>query len=284
MHINLKNSEIFVKIKAFLRFFKIDASFFVILILAIILDEIGLYFCFCAFTILHELSHYFVAKKLGYLAKSIKLNFFGASLEGLDDFSISDEIRVILAGPLFNLSIIILCYLCFWFYPESYHYLGDVLLANWAIFVFNFLPVYPLDLGRILHALFSKKLKREDSLKKVKRISIIVIAILFAIYLLSFFFDLNFTFGFVVVNLCFLLFSSSKGTSFKRQLFVNHKYKLLSKGLIERNIYVKSDTPDYKLFKYIDDYHFFNFMFVDENLEVVNSINEIELYQKLNLF
>ena len=151
------------------KFVKIDFSFFLILFIAIVIGEVKLYLCFVSFLVLHELSHFFVAKKLGYMASKIHLNFFGASLEGLDDFSISDEIKIVLAGPMLNVCVIIFCYLSFWFYPESYEYLNEVLLANIGIFMFNFLPIYPLDLGRIILTLFSKKYKREDSLKKTKK-------------------------------------------------------------------------------------------------------------------
>jgi len=262
------------------KFVKIDFSFFLILFIAIVIGEVKLYLCFVSFLVLHELSHFFVAKKLGYMASKIHLNFFGASLEGLDDFSISDEIKIVLAGPMLNVCVIIFCYLSFWFYPESYEYLNEVLLANIGIFMFNFLPIYPLDLGRIILTLFSKKYKREDSLKKTKKVSICFIFMMFVAFLVSFFFDFNFTLGFVCVNLACLLFKETKGTSFRREMFVNHKLKLIKKGLLERNVYVKSDTPLYSLFKFIDDYHFVNFMFVNDNFETVNMLSEMELYKK----
>ena len=46
-------------------------------------------------------------------------------LEGNDDFLISDEIKIVLAGPLFNFFVAIFCYLCFWFEPETYIFLYD---------------------------------------------------------------------------------------------------------------------------------------------------------------
>lgn len=266
------------------NFIKIDLSFVFMFVLAIILDEVWLYVLFVVFICLHELVHFFVAKKLGYMASKIHLTFFGASLEGLDDFSIFDEVKIILAGPLFNLLVVIFCYLCFWFYPESYHYLHDVLLVNWAIFLFNFLPVFPLDLGRILLAVFSRKWMRKDALNKTKFISLLFIFFMFCLYLISFFFTFNFSLGFVCVNLLILCLSSSKGTSFSRSIFVKRKFKLLSKGLIERTIYVKSGLAGERLFKYVDDYHFANFIFLDENLNYVGEINEIDLYKSLGLF
>ncbi|MBQ8425258.1 MAG: hypothetical protein IJX17_04485 [Clostridia bacterium] len=224
-----------------------------------------------------------MAKKLGYMAKNIKLSFFGASLEGLDDFTLSDEIKVILAGPMLNFISVIGCYLSFWFYPESYNYLYDVLLSNLAILFFNLMPIYPLDLGRIMLALFSKNNLRVRALEKTKKISYVFIIFLFFIFLITFFINYNFIFGFICVNLMSLHLKSTNNTSYKRELFIFHKAKLLERGLIERKIYLKIGTPDYKLFKFIDDYHFINFVFLDNNYNVKTIISELDLYKKQSI-
>lgn len=269
------------KIKNCGIFFRIDFSFVLIFLLACFLNELKLYLFFVLFIFLHEMSHFFVAKKLGYCASKVRLNFFGASLEGLDDFSLNDEIKIVLAGPLLNFFVVIFCYLSFWFYPESYHYLNEILLVNWSIFLFNFLPIFPLDLGRILLAFFSKKMMRGDALKLVKTLSIVSIIFLFIIYLISFFFELNFSLGFVCVNLMILHCKSAKDTSFKRSIFVDRKFKLLVKGLIERNIYLNHKTNLASVFKYIDDYHFVNFIFLDDSLNYVYEKSELDVYKDL---
>lgn len=271
------------KIEFSFKFFKIGFSFVFIFVLAYFLDEMRLYFFFVIFVCLHELAHFFVAKKLGYMATKIHLTFFGASLEGLDDFTLNDEIKIVVVGPLFNLFVVVLCYLSFWFFPESYIYLNDVLIANLSIFLFNILPIYPLDCGRLILSFLSKKMNRKRALNLTKKISLFVIVFLFLLFLISFFFEFNFTLGFVCVNLAFLLFSSAKDTSFKRSLFAERKFKLISKGLLERNIYVSSKTSLYSLFKFIDDNHFYNFIFLDENYDIVNTLSEIEFYQAMKL-
>ena len=35
------------------------------------------------------------------------------------------------------------------------------------------------------------------------------------------------------------------------------------------------------LFKFIDDYHFINFIFINEEFEIENSLTEIEFYKKI---
>lgn len=279
-------SQYFNKIKqkvrknvSVLSFVKIDISFFLLLILALFLEEIKLYFIYVLFIILHELSHFFVAKKLGYLPQKIHFTFFGASLEGYDDFLFSDEIKIIIAGPLFNFLVIVFCYLCFWFNPESYIFLNDILTANLSIFLFNILPIYPLDCGRFILANLSKKHLRNVAVEKVKRLSFLIVFFLFILFLMSFFFEYNFSFGFVCVNLTRLLFKTTEETSYKRQLFVSRKFKILKKGLFERTVYVNEKTRLFELFKFIDDSHYFKFVFIDEFGNVRSKMSEIELYR-----
>lgn len=276
-----KLKKILKQISKILSFVKIDYSFFVMIILAYFLGELKLFFVYIFFIIFHELSHFFMAKKLGYMAKNIRLSFFGASLEGLDDFCLSDEIKIIFVGPIFNFAIVVLCYLSFWFNPESYNYLNEVLMVNIAILIFNMIPVYPLDAGRLILTFLTKKFTRQKALKITKQISFIVLICLFLLFILSFFYNYNFMLGVVCVNLMNLLLKNSKNTSFKREIFIFHKAKLLKNGLIERNVYVRENVPTYSLFKHIDDYHFINFFFLNENYDVVDTMSEIEFYKKI---
>jgi len=167
----LKNIKNFNKKRQYLRKNKrkkhlldIDISFFLVFIIAFFIGEFRFYVWYILFLLGHEFSHFYVAKKLGYYSKKIKLNFFGAALEGNDDFALKDEIKIIFAGPIFNFCFIVFCYLSFWFNPESYEFLYEILYANWALFIFNMLPIYPLDFGRIILLYFSKKRTRNDAL------------------------------------------------------------------------------------------------------------------------
>lgn len=275
-----KNKEKMRKIKQFCKFVKVDFSFILLFIVSFLIDDLKLYLWNVVFVILHELSHLLVSKKLGYLPKKIHLTFFGASLEGDDDFLIQDEIKIILAGPILNFFVIIFCYLMFWFKPESYIFLSDILIANWSIFLFNMLPIFPLDFGRILLVFFNKKYDRKQALLKVKKVSIFVVGFLFCVYLVSCFFVFNFTLGFVAVNLFCLTVSNTSGTSFKRQLFVDLKLKKINRGLIERVVYVEQGCENFKLYKFIDEYHYFKFVFLDKNGDVSGVLYEKELYEK----
>lgn len=269
------------RIKSYFAFVNLDYSFILILILSIFLESHRVYFLYVVFIILHELSHLFVARRLGYFPKKLKLTFFGASLEGFDDFLLADEIKIVLAGPLFNLFVIIICYLSFWFYPESYEFLSDVLLVNKSILLFNILPIFPLDAGRFLLCLFSIKSGRRAALKRIKTISFFVVGVVFFVSLFVFFFDFNLTLGFVAINLCVLIFESTEGTSFKREILLEKKLKRLGKGLRQKVIYIKQNTKYYSLLKFIDGDNYFVFVFVDDNFVEIERLDERSLLENL---
>lgn len=274
--------------KKFLSFFKrlklfieIDYSFIIMLALFILLDNVGFYLIYLLFLIFHELTHLLVAKKLGYLPSKLKLTAFGASLEGFDDFLLEDEMKIVLSGPIFNLFVVILCYLSFWFYPETYSYLNNILSANLTIFLFNMLPIFPLDAGRLILCLFSKKVGRTKAVLIVKKISFVLIIFMFFISIVSFFFYFNFSIGFVAINLCLLLFDSTKGTSFKREILLRKKIKRLGHGVSKKTIFIDENYPEYLLLKFIDAEHYFVFIFVNEKFEKKREIDEYNLLLKL---
>ena len=273
--------RVFFRIKNIFSFFSVDYSFFVMLLIFILLDDLSFYFLYLVFIFLHEMSHLVVAKRLGYFPKKLKLTAFGASLEGFDDFLLTDEIKIALAGPLFNLIVSIVCYLCFWFYPESYCYLNEVLLVNLSILFFNLIPVFPLDAGRLLLCFLSKKNRRFEAVKLTKRISLIFVVLMFLVSVISCFLSFGFTLGVVSVNLCLLLFSSSENTSFKREILLNKKIKRLDRGVTRKVLYVSENYSESLLLKFIDGEHYFVFVFVNEKFEKIKEIDERTLLSHL---
>jgi Zn-dependent protease/CBS domain-containing protein len=129
--------------------------------------------------ILHELGHAIVAVQSGLSAKSIILLPIGG-ITILDDSKLpasaqprpaawKRDIRMALSGPLVNLIIglvsgsILLAVapeIHLWMKPwvHSNHLLRSFVWANIYLGLFNLLPAYPLDGGRVLRALFSRRM------------------------------------------------------------------------------------------------------------------------------
>ena len=121
----------------------IHPSFFVILPLSIVLDFWGQFFILLGFALLHELSHCFMAYRLGLKIQKITLTPLGlmAHLRGFHHIRHLSRLKILWAGPLCNLFFFYL------FVALEQRFLWQV---NLGLFLFNLLPIYPLDGGQLV--------------------------------------------------------------------------------------------------------------------------------------
>lgn len=113
---------------------------------------------FFASLILHELAHAVVARRYGVEIKGITLFVFGGVAElGSEPKTPGSEFLIAVAGPIMSL----LLSLGFWFVsfilaqfslPALSSVLGYLALINLILALFNMLPAFPLDGGRIFRA------------------------------------------------------------------------------------------------------------------------------------
>jgi Zn-dependent protease len=121
------------------------------------LVSIGIALLFYSFILAHELSHAIVARAYGIDAKRITLFIFGGVAQiGSEAQRPAHEYQIALAGPL--ASLIIACVLAAVSrllhpsgdpFPGLWGYLSGV---NLALALFNLIPAFPLDGGRLLRA------------------------------------------------------------------------------------------------------------------------------------
>lgn len=141
---------------------------------------------------------------------------YGAGLNLKDQiYSEIDEIKIALAGPICNLVLFVLTLAIWWIFPESYSYLFTFANANLVLFLFNLLPAYPLDGGRVLCGIISSKYKRKIAIKIVSIFNIILSIIMFVLFIVSIFYEVNFTLLFAAIFL--ILGINEKGQSGKYQ-------------------------------------------------------------------
>lgn len=112
---------------------------------------------FFASLLLHELAHSVVAMRLRVPVRRITLFIFGGLAEiGAEPPSAGAELAIALAGPLANFALAFMLKAL-----RTVHYADQPLAAlaeylvymNMAIALFNLIPAYPLDGGRVLRAL-----------------------------------------------------------------------------------------------------------------------------------
>ncbi|MGN6161872.1 MAG: site-2 protease family protein, partial [Marmoricola sp.] len=104
----------------------------------------------------HEVSHALMARRLGMPVRWISLNFLGGltALEG-EAASPMDSFKIAVVGPVTSLAIGAVAVGATFLHPHGF--LGVLVeglaWSNVAIGVLNLIPGFPLDGGRILHAL-----------------------------------------------------------------------------------------------------------------------------------
>lgn len=129
---------------------------------------LAVFFC----VVLHELGHALTAKRYGINTKMITLLPIGgvASLEKMPEKP-KQELMVALAGPAVNVVIALLLWLIlpslqnmpaedFFMHITPANFLYMLLFVNVVLVLFNAIPAFPMDGGRVLRALLAFKLGR----------------------------------------------------------------------------------------------------------------------------
>jgi Zn-dependent protease len=120
--------------------------------------------------LIHELAHAFVARRLGWNVYKIEVGLFTGSASVDTNIPERDSIPVVAAGPISNLILGILCIPLYLVFGETSpifgHFINDLFIVNIFMFVFNILPIYPMDGGRLLKDFLFLKMKSNRRLAK----------------------------------------------------------------------------------------------------------------------
>jgi Zn-dependent protease len=134
-------------------------------------EGVALVLCTFGVIVIHELSHALVARGFGIPTHDITLLPIGgvSTLERMPDKPV-EELLVAVVGPLTNFAIAAALFLALFIsgspiFPEDFAVIGGPFFAklawiNVSLGLFNLLPAFPMDGGRVLRAALATRLGR----------------------------------------------------------------------------------------------------------------------------
>ncbi|MGL4875567.1 MAG: site-2 protease family protein [Clostridium sp.] len=237
--------------------------------------------------ILHEILHILVGKHYGCKLYDVKIALTGASasLSDVDDLKDVEKLNLYLVGPMFNLLVFTFTF-CInkGLNNEIITMIAEI---NLGIFLFNIIPVYPLDGSRILEIILSKI----GTFKKA-RIIISNISYAFAgvLMILFIYFIAK---GNIVIGIPFISALVIYSTYIEKKAAIYIMMKgLFRKGVLiekyeyieNRSVSVSHNSNLLSLLRMIDKNKFNIFYILDEELKFLGQIREDEVIEGLKEF
>lgn len=167
---------------------KVDLKIFIAILIFLLTEQLNIYIVFMLFAIIHELGHVLTGIILGFKPKNIEVLPIGISAcfyMQCDDYNkkinyanrfVLKKVIISCAGPITNFIISII----FYFFDFSIFNISRefIIYTNLIIGIFNLIPIYPLDGGRIIKNILHIKIGLKKSYKYTKIIANLSIIIL----------------------------------------------------------------------------------------------------------
>ena len=225
---------------------KIDNLTYIFLLVSFLSGYFEYMFLLLLIIFIHESGHYFFSKLIKFKYSEIVIYPFGGITRYQEDLNINSnkELFVLLGGITFQL---LFCYLIKELFDYNYitaHVFSIIKKINYCLISFNFMPVLPLDGGRLLNIILDK---------------------IFA-YKLSYIIS-------IIVSICFIIY-----------FFISHLtiFGIILTIFLIKSIYVEITNIEYKynkflLERYLNDYNF-------NKIRFINNINKFkrDFYHMVN--
>lgn len=213
---------------------RIDLKIFLIAFIFILTNQIKLYMLIMLFALIHELGHLLAGLLLKLKPEKIEIIPVGVSIAfklKTDDFNHKigksnlleiKKILIAIAGPLTNIIII-------WIALKLHINIIEkisIIYANILIVMFNLLPIYPLDGGRIIKGILNICAGKRKANKYINIISIIITSCTTILSFIATWYSHNIAIIFITIYLWIIVVKEYKINKQKQKI-----YELLEKTI-----------------------------------------------------
>lgn len=147
---------------------RIDLKIFIFAILFYLTKQIEIYALLMIFALLHEFGHLiagllldFKPERMNIMPMGVSISFkvdikdYNKKIQNSNILSVK-KIIIALSGPIMNILLAIL-FMCIDFNLNEIQRL-NIIYANILIFIFNLLPIYPLDRWQNIKTIYENKI------------------------------------------------------------------------------------------------------------------------------
>lgn len=216
---------------------RLHLKIFIFIAIFIITRQIEIYASLMLFALLHELGHMLAGILLGFKPNSIEIMPVGLSIgfeSKIDNYNKKikkgtlltlKKIVIAASGPITNIIFIIL----FTFVDFSIFNINRELIvySNILIAIFNLVPIYPLDGGRIAKGILHILYGREEGCEYINKISNICISLITALCSIAILYWKNVAILLILSYLWYLVIIENKKYKNKKEIYSRiNKYSM----------------------------------------------------------
>lgn len=210
---------------------RINLKIFLFILIFIVTKQIKIYGILMLFAFIHELGHMLVGILLGFKPGKLEIMPYGVSVGfnvKCEDYNKKikngnmlsiKKLIIALAGPLTNFIITII------FLMANIKFFGIerelVIYSNILIGIFNLIPIYPLDGGRVIKNILHIILGLQNSYKYTNQISKITICLLTGICSIAILYIKNVALLLILGYLWYLVILENRKYNRKMQILNN---------------------------------------------------------------
>ena len=221
---------------------KIDLKIFIVILIFLLTRQLEIYCVLMLFAIIHELGHLVIGIILGFRPKRIELLPLGVSacfdmnlknynqkLECANVLALK-KIIIAISGPITNFIIA----LVFAIFDISLFNLSTefIVFSNLLIGIFNLIPIYPLDGGKVIKSILHIELGLRNSYKYTYILSNVTIIILTVVSSIAILYLQNISILLILIYLWGIVIIENKRYNSKM-----HIYKLIEDLNDENELY-----------------------------------------------
>lgn len=208
---------------------KINLKIFLFAIIFYFTKQIHIYAILMLFAFCHEMGHLLCGIFMGLKPKSLKIMPMGLSIEfeiyskNIKEKLQAKKIWIAIAGPITNIMIMIIT-IIFGKNIDTIIY-QEIIYSNLLIAIFNLLPIYPLDGGRILKEIIHIIKGRKRAIELTNYISNTSMVLLTFISSIAIYYYKNLAILFIIAYLWCMIFIENKRYNLKKRI-----YKIIENG------------------------------------------------------